>query len=234
MKTILILGLGKFGTQVMDHLAKRKNVRLMVLDLDEKRVEKASKKVYFSAAGDLRDPRVLDEFVTNPEDVAAAVLSLGDESFEATILAAMKLREHGVPRIIIKGATDEHRQVIEAIDESRGRKRVFRVIIPEQDSAQRLGRELASDFVGADIPLAEGVGIMEVRAPEEFANKTLVELGLRANHRLTLVALRRVDEDGNPGPMEFPSTDSQLTVGMLLTVIGHTEDLQAFAERFGD
>ena len=82
-----------------------------------------------------------------------AVIAIGD-NLAASVLITMNLKELGIPFIVCKAHDETHRKVLEKLG-------VDRVVIPEQEYAQRLARtlnshnvldyiELSEDFVGGD------------------------------------------------------------------------------------
>lgn len=256
MKRILVLGLGKFGTRVCQSLRERRGVRVFAFDLQEKAIERIAEAVHTAASGDLDDPDALKAFLEQIGEVDTAVVSLGDH-VNTSILAALQLREAGVPRIVVKAVDSNHRRVLEAIDTGFPGERRFQVLIPELDAADRVARAVASDFVSGELPLGSGLSIMEVTCPKELSRASLRELELRSRYHLTVIGYRtsaaraagaaeteaetevegqgKVDgesEGEGKGDLVFATPDTQLPEGGLIMVVGKQEDLEAFERKF--
>lgn len=233
MKRILVLGLGKFGSRVCQAMAGRRGVRVFAFERQEKAIERIAASVHTAGAGDLDDPDALKDFLREIGDVDVAVISLGDR-INTSILAALQLREAGVPQIVIKAVDQNHRRVLEAIDDGFPGDRRFQVLIPELDAADRLARTVASDFVASEVQLGPGVGMMEVRCPKALSGVPLRDLDLRGRHHITVIGYRTSDEDGSgDGDLVFATAETALPEGGWLMVVGRHEDLQALERRFG-
>lgn len=233
MKTVLVLGLGKFGSRLVDVLSKRKGVRIFAFDREERLVERIAEKVHTAGTGDLNDPDALKSFLTEVGKIDAAIISVGD-AVNTSILAALYLREAGVRRIVIKAVDESHRRVLEAIDHGFQGGPHFEVLIPELDAAERTGRLVASDFVASEFPMAEGFGMMEISCPPEWTKKSLKDLELRRRYHVTVVGYRSPHEGAAaPAGLQFATPETRLPEGCLITVIARREDLSELERRFG-
>lgn len=233
MKRILVLGLGKFGSRICQVMAGRRGVRVYAFEKQDKAAERIAASVHTVGSGDLDDPEALKSFLSEVGEIDTAVISVGDR-VNTSILAALQLREAGVPRIIIKAVDQNHRRVLEAIDDGFPGDRRFQVLIPELDAADRLARSVASDFVAGEVPLGPGVGIMDVRCPKELSGVPLRDLDLRSRFHITVIGYRAPKSDGSSdGDLIFASAETALPEGGWIMIVGKHEDLQALERRFG-
>ncbi len=233
MKNVLVLGLGKFGSRIVQELAPRKGVRLFAFDQSEEALRRVVELVHTGASGDLNHPEVLEGFLEEQKRIDVAVISLGRAS-NPSILAAIQLLDRKVQHIIIKAIDPGHRRVLQAIHSSRrvegGR---FQVLIPEVDAAVRVSRRIGSDFIETEFPMADGYGIMEVNCPVSLAGKSLRELNLRQKYHITVVGHHLPADMSEPGTsMKLATPDERLPQGSLLTILGKDEDLQHFVRKF--
>ena len=119
-------------------------------------------------------------------------------------------------RILSCKAHDEtHRKVLEKLG-------VDRVIIPEQENAQRLARSLNSHNVLEYIELSEDYGILEIPAPKGWIGKTIKELNVRAKLGVNIIAVEN-DKETNVSP----SADYQIVPGDVMVVLGDNYALEA-------
>ena len=99
---------------------------------------------------------------------------------------------------------------------------VDRVIIPEQENAERLARSLNSHNVLDYIELSEDYGILEVPAPRSWVGKTLKELNVRAKLGVNIIA---VESEGRTNVS--PSADYKILAGDIMVVLGDNLALEA-------
>ena len=94
------------------------------------------------------------------------------------------------------------------------------VVIPEQENAARLARNLSSPNVLDYIELSDEYGIIEVPAPKRWLDKTLKELNVRAKLGVNIIAIER-DSKINVSP----AADYKILAGDILVVLGDTAAL---------
>ena len=147
-------------------------------------------------------------------DMDCAVIAIG-EDLAASVLTVMNLKELGVPYVVCKAHDETHRRVLEKLG-------VDRVVIPEQEHAQRLGRSLFSHNVLDYIELSPDYGILEVPAPKTWVGKTLKELNVRAKMGVNIIA---VQSEGKTNVS--PSADYCIQAGDMMVVLGENYALEA-------
>ena len=211
MKSYMVVGLGRFGTQVAKKLYEL-GCEVLVIDNSSVLVQQMSNEVTHAVVADARDKEVLRAL--GAKDFDCAVVAIGD-SLADSVLATMNLKELGVPRVICKASNETHRQVLKKLGADQ-------VLIPEQEQADRLAKSLASRNVLDYIELSEDYGIVEVPAPAVWVNKSLIELNVRAKLGVNILAVRR---DGEIAVS--PAADFKILQADVLVVLGDTEALKA-------
>ena len=98
---------------------------------------------------------------------------------------------------------------------------VDRVVIPEQEYAQRLARTLNSHNVLDYIELSEDFGILDVPAPKSWIGKSLRELNVRAKLGVTIIAV----ENGGKTNVS-PTADYAVGEGDTLVMLGDNVALE--------
>ena len=137
------------------------------------------------------------------------------ENLATSVLTVMNLKELGVPYVVCKAHDETHRRVLEKLG-------VDRVVIPEQEHAQRLGRSLFSHNVPDYIELSQDYGILEVPAPKNWVSKSLKELNVRAKMGVNIIAV----QSGGKTNVS-PSADYRIQSGDVLVVLGDNMALEA-------
>ena len=97
-----------------------------------------------------------------------------------------------------------------------------RVIIPEQEYADRLAKSLASTNVLDYIELSSEYGIIEVPVPKAWYGKTLKELNVRAKLGVNILAIKRGGETN-----VSPAADYRMEPNAIMLVLGDTKALGA-------
>jgi len=211
MKSYVVIGLGRFGTTLARQLCAL-GAQVLAMDVRSDLVQQVAEDVTHAVVGDAQDKDVLRAL--GVRDMDCAIIAIGD-NLAASVLTTMNLKELGVPYIICKAHDETHRRVLEKLG-------VDRVIIPEQENAQRLARSLNSHNVLDYIELSEEYGILEVPAPKTWIGKTLKELNVRAKLGVNIIAV----ESGKKTNVS-PSADYQIMEGDILVILGENYSLEA-------
>ena len=126
--------------------------------------------------------------------------------------------EVGMELYELIGDMYEEQPDIEKVLEKLG---VNRVVIPEQENAQRLGRSLHSHNVLEYIELSEEYGILEVPAPKGWTGKSIRDLNIRAKLGINIIAV----ESGRKTNVS-PSADYTIQPDDILVVLGDSYSLE--------
>ena len=211
MKTYVVIGLGLFGQALARQLCNL-GAEVLAMDIRGDLVQQVANDVTHAVVGDAKDKEVLR--VLGVRDMDCAIIAIGDD-LAASVLIAMNLQELGVPYIVSKAHDETHRRVLEKLG-------VQRVVIPEQENAQRLGRSLHSHNVLEYIELSEDYGILEVPAPKSWVGKTLKGLNVRAKHSVNIIVIEN-EKTVNVSP----SADYEIQAKDILVVLGDNYSLEA-------
>ncbi len=177
----LVIGLGTFGSNVALSLASN-GQSVLAVDRDEERVRQVAQTIEAVVCADATDETAMRELQL--ERVSCAVVAIGGDALENSILSTALLRQIGVPRIVARGLGELHERVLRAV----GADEVLQV---EAEMGQRLARRLAEPNVLERMALGEDAELAELEVPESFAGKSLVTLDIRRKYGVTVVAFRR-------------------------------------------
>ena len=209
MKSYIVIGLGRFGSEVAMQLYSY-GCEVLAMDCNEDKVNQISNRVTHAVVGDAQDKGVLRAL--GAADFECAIVAIGG-SLADSVLATMNLKELGVSKIVCKAHDETHRQVLLKLGADQ-------VMIPEQENAARLARSLSSPNVLEYIELSEEFGIIEVPAPKRWQEKSLRELNVRAKLGVNIIAVER----GNKIDVS-PAADYKIMEGDILVVLGDTDAL---------
>ena len=211
MKSYIVIGLGKFGAEAAKRLCEL-NCEVLAIDHNAELVQPISGLVTQAVVADARDKEVLRAL--GAKDFECAIVAIGT-NLANSVLATMNLKELGVPYIVCKASDETHRQVLMKLGADR-------VVIPEQEQADRLAKNLSSPNVLDYIELSEEFGIVELPAPKSWQGKTLKELNVRAKLGVNIIAVEKAGRiDVSPG------ADYRICPEDVMVVLGDTAALDA-------
>ena len=186
----------------------------MAIDTDEAKIQDLLGHVTYAVRADASNESVLKELDVADFDVA--VVALGGENVQASILITVVLKSIGVPFVISRATNELHGATLERVGADR-------VVFPEMESARRAAH-VGFDSGAIDyMSIVPNFGISKVRPPEEMLRHTLEEAGLSGSadkYNLSVLAIRR----GRSYVMN-PANDEEIKPGDVLIVAGTNEHL---------
>jgi len=209
MKSYIVIGLGRFGSEVARRLCEL-GCGVLALDSHSELVQQVSNDVTHAVVADARDKEVLRALGTANFD--CAIVAIGG-SLADSVLATMNLKELGVPYIVAKAHDETHRHVLQKLGADR-------VVIPEQENAFRLARSLSAPNVLDYIELSSDYGIIEIPAPVRWYDKSLQELNVRAKLGVTIIAVKNRSEI-----TVSPAAQFRIRQDDVLVILGDTDAL---------
>lgn len=183
-KTFAILGLGIFGSTIAKTLSEN-GYDVIGMDLDMINVERVSEYVTQAVQADFTDIEQLR--MAGVADVDTAIVATGSK-LEASIMAVLYLKELGVPYIIAKAKNKINLQILEKIGADR-------VVRPEKEMGVRVAKSLMSANVMDMVDIDSEYSLLEIKAPEAWLGKALVDLHLRREYGVNVLGYR-LEADG--------------------------------------
>ncbi len=214
-KTICVIGLGQFGSELARELAK--HCEILAIDSDEDRVQEIADHVQRALIIDARDYASLRAVVTGEFD--EAVVSLGG-SLEASILCTLHLNRIGIKRIRAKAMNEDHATILRAVGARE-------VIFPERETARRIAAQIVNPNLLEFIPLAEDFRVMDVAPPDAFCGHSLKELNVRERFGVFAIAVKELVP---PNFVFLPGPDFVVKPSDILVMIGREDDLLRLTE----
>lgn len=209
-KQYAVLGLGRFGCKVARELFF-KGQEVIVIDKDEAVIQNIKDQVTHAYVGDITDEAALKEAGVMDCDVAIIAES---SNMESNIIAAQVCKSMEIALVICKAHNTVHGDILFKLG-------VDQVIFPEQDTAIKLVNKLTSQGVLDYFDLGKNLTIIGAKPQEKWVGKTLSELDLRNKHNITVLALRRNDEN-----MVIPSWSTVVQKSDTLVLFGKEESLK--------
>ena len=209
-QTYAVFGLDRYGRAVAKELVNN-GAEVLAIDSDEEIVNDASMEIPFCKCADVTDPEVLEQLGIGNIDV---VIIATATNLEASVMATMLCKEAGVKMVIAKCAEEMHQRILSKVGADR-------VVFPESESGTRLARNILSSGFMDLIDLSDDVSMVELEVKKEWQGKSLLELNLRRNYSINVVAISKGDKvEINIDP------ERPLEKDMRLIVIAYTSALE--------
>lgn len=209
MKSILVIGMGRFGR----HLAKKMHEmgnEVMVVDKTEARIDQIAEIYADSYVGDCTNEGVLRSLGINNFDIC--FVTVGSD-FQASLEITSLLSELGAKKIIAKAKEDRQAKFLKAVGASE-------VVYPEREIAEKLAVRCNADNIFDYIELTAEYSIYEIPAPNVWTGRTISELNIRQKYGITVIAVK----NGNKINV-MPRADYAFNNDDHVVVIGKSDDV---------
>lgn len=213
--SVVVIGLGRFGASVARSLVASGH-EVLAIDADAEVVQDMAHELPHVVQADSTDIQALQQLSVS--DFSHAVVSIGT-NLEASVLTVLNLAQIGMKDIWAKANSPQHGRITERVG-------AHHVIYPEADMGERVAHLVTGkmmDFIEFD----DGFAIAKTRAPMETHNKTLAESNVRKKHGITVVGIKRRQQD-----FIHAEPDTEIKPGDHLILAGATPLIKKFAALF--
>lgn len=219
MRRVGIIGAGRFGMALAQSLAES-GTEVLLLERNGALVQRALEVVSESVQGDATSARILEEAGFAECDVA--VVAIGS-NIEASTLALANCKDLGIPLVYAKASSELHGKILLKLGADQ-------VIYPDRDSAHRLAHTIMSGGAFDLLEVSEGCSIAEIDVPDSCAEKTLAQADLRKKTGVTVLCIRRLDENPKkPRAVLIPGPNDQIHADDKLIVFGTRKQIDALS-----
>lgn len=216
MKTVLIIGLGRFGRHLATRMAELGN-EVMVVDQDAEVVEKMLPIVTDAKIGDCTDEEVLRSLGVNNYDICFVCTG---SSFQSSLEITDQLKVLGARKVISKADRDIQAKFLlkNGADE---------VVYPNRDIAEKMAVRCSMNNVFDYVELSQGYSIYEIPPLPKWVGKTVGEVDIRRQYSLSIISTKKDGKlDMLPGAMHVIEADEHLVV------IGLQKDIDRVVGQF--
>ena len=161
MKTILLIGLGRFGKHIAMKLHEL-NHEVMAIDKQEDRVEEVLPYVTNAQIGDSMNEAFLKSLGVGNYDVC--IVTIGND-FQSSLETTSLLKELGAKLVISRAARDVHAKFLL-------RNGADEIVYPEKQLATWTAIRCSSDHIFNYIELENDYAIFEIALPEAWTGRT--------------------------------------------------------------
>ncbi|MCM1365238.1 MAG: TrkA family potassium uptake protein [Faecalibacterium sp.] len=210
MKTVLLVGLGRFGRHIAYKLNEMDH-EVMAVDTNEERVTAVMDYVTSAQIGDCTNREFLQSLGIRNFDLC--IVAIGD-NFQNSLETTLLLKELGAHLVVSRAATDVHAKFLL-------RNGADEVVYPERQLASWTAIRYTSDHIHDYIQLDGDYAIFEVTIPNSWCGKTVGQIDIRKKYGINILALKN---DGRLYPNISPET--ALNEDYTMLVLGEYAKIQ--------
>ena len=210
MKSILLIGLGRFGKHIARKLHEL-NHKVMAIDKDEEKVEEVLPYVTNAQIGDSMNEAFLRSLGVGNYDVC--IVAIGND-FQGSLETTSLLKELGAKMVVSRAARDVQAKFLL-------RNGADEIVYPEKQLATWTAIRYSSDHIFDYIELNDEYAIFEIEVPENWIGHSVGEINIRKKYNINIMAIKR---EGKMGLTITP--DTRFERGEALLVLGNYKDIQ--------
>ncbi len=210
MKSILLIGLGRFGKHMAIDL-HRLGHHVMGVDINEERVNEMLP--YFDNAqiGDSTNAAFLESLGVRNFDVCFVAIG---KDFQSSLETTSTLKDLGAGFVVSRAASAVHSKFLL-------RNGADEVIYPEKQIAKWASIRYSANHILDYIELDATNSIFEVSVPKEWAGMSIGKLDIRRKYNINIIAVKQ------SGKVSLSvSPDTILTEDKTMLVLGEYKSLQ--------
>ena len=209
-KTILLIGLGRFGL----HIAKKLHElghEVMAVDVNEERINQAVPYVTDAQIGNSTNEEFLKSLGINNFDLCIVTIS---DDFQSSLETTSLLKELGAKKVVSRAERDGQAKFLL-------RNGADEIVYPEKQLASWMAIKYSADHILDYIEIDNEHAIFEVSVPKDWIGKTIGEIDIRKKYGINILGIK----DGKK--LNVNVTPSQiLSLELSLLVMGDYKNLK--------
>lgn len=210
MKSILLIGLGRFGRHVAEKLYELDH-QVMAVDKQEDRVEAVMSYVTNAQIGDSTNMEFLETLGVSNFDVCIVAIA---SDFQSSLETTAYLKDLGAKMVVSRASRDVHARFLL-------RNGADEIVYPEKQVANWTAIRYSSEHIFDYVQLSDTHAIFEIEMPQNWVGKTIGQVDIRKKFNINIMALKR---DGKLDMSIRP--DTMLTDDATMLVLGESRDIQ--------
>ena len=210
-ETILVLGLGRFGSAAARQLQEL-GATVVAVDKDPSLVSRLSSTLPHVVILDVTASEALAQL--GLENVTCAIVGL--TNLEASVVACLTLKEARVPEVWAKASSTTHSEILQRIG-------IDHVVYPEASTGRRVARA-AADHMLDYFEFDDGFALARINAPAVACNRPVAETQMKTRNVVTIVGIKCGE-----GAFLSVQPDTIVHPGDQLIISGSTDAVERFA-----
>ena len=215
MKSVLLIGMGKFGQTLGERLLNMGD-EVMIVDKNEDIVNTLAPKYTNALIANCMNENNLRTMDIPSFDVC--VVAIGDD-FQSSLEITSILKDLGARYVVSKATTEIQRKFLL-------RNGADEVVYPDHDIAEKLAVKLNSAKVFDYIELDAEYSIFEIAVPTEWYRKKIVDVNPRRKYGINILTIKKGRKI-----VTSPDTEYVFDDGDHMVIFGNTEKILAFTNK---
>ena len=178
-KTILLIGLGRFGL----HIAKKLHElghEVMAVDVNEEKINQAVPFVTDAQIGNSTNEEFLKSLGINNFDLCIVTIS---DDFQSSLETTSLLKELGAKKVISRAERDGQAKFLL-------RNGADEIVYPEKQLASWMAIKYSADHILDYIEIDNEHAIFEVTVPKDWIGKTIGEIDIRKKYGINILGIK--------------------------------------------
>lgn len=210
MRSVLIIGLGRFGKTLAIKFSEIGN-DVMVVDNNEDNIREFMQYSVNAKIADCTKREALESLGVRNFDICFVCIG---SNFQASLEITSQLKELGAKKVVSKASTDIHAKFL-------GRNGADEVVYPERDRAEKLAVQYSLSNIFDYTEISEDTGIYEIPILDSWDNHSIMELNIRNKYKINILAIKKGDE-----VITLPGADYVFDHGDHVLVLGKQRDME--------
>lgn len=209
MKTVLIIGMGRFGHHLCRKMVELGN-EVMIVDMDEEKLKDMLPLVLNAQIGDCTNPDVLRELGVGNFDICFVCIG---GNFQSSLEISSQLKEMGAKYVVSKADRDIQAKFLL-------RNGADEVVYPDRDIALKAAVRYSANHVFDYVGLTDEYSIYEIPLMSEWLGKSIREVRFRQTYNVNILGIKK------DGEADFlPAAEHVFAAEEHLLVLGRKEDV---------
>ena len=215
MKSILLIGMGKFGQTLGERFLSMGD-EVMIVDKNESIINALAPKYTGALIANCMNADSLATMDIPSFDIC--VVAIGDD-FQSSLEITSLLKDLGAKHVVSKATTEIQRKFLL-------RNGADEVVYPDHDIAEKLAVKLNAAKVYDYIELDSEYSIFEIAVPNEWYKKKIVDVDPRRRYGINILTIKK-----DHAIVPSPDAEYLFSEGDHMVVFGNTEKILAFANK---
>ena len=178
-KTILLIGLGRFGL----HIAKKLHElghEVMAVDVNEEKINQAVPYVTDAQIGNSTNEEFLKSLGIKNFDLCIVTIS---DDFQSSLETTSLLKELGAKKVVSRAERDGQAKFLL-------RNGADEIVYPEKQLASWMAIKYSADHILDYIEIDNEHAIFEVSVPKDWVGKTIGEIDIRKKYGINILGIK--------------------------------------------
>lgn len=218
MKSVLIIGAGRFGRHLCKKMSELGN-QIMVVDEKEETMEELLPYVVSAKIGDCTNPVVLESLGISNFDICFICIGT---NFQSSLEITSLVKEMGGRHVVSKATRDIQAKFLL-------RNGADEVIYPERDIAEKMAVRYSANHVYDYIEVSDEFSIYEIAPMDQWIGKNLREADIRRKYNISVLGTKKGEATSL-----MPPADYVIKAEEHLMIIGRRDDVDKLLNHLND